>query len=133
MLSVSFERLTALTQITKTRKSKKKSSSNKVADNSNTNESNTHNNTATKTDKDRLTLLTNILKTLKSTLSDVDVALDTWQTPVVSKTLSESLASMSLNPKVEDLVNGTFREDHKYTVKELKMIVKDKIKLINKV
>lgn len=135
ILSVSYERLTVLTSNVKIRKNKKKSSTNANynADSSNAITNNDAHNNISLTDKDRLALVVNIIRVLKPLLNEIDTTLDTWKTPVVSKSLTDILASMSLNPKVEDLVNGTFREDHKYAVKELKIIVKDKIKMINKV
>lgn len=149
IISVSHDRLTVnISTVTQTRKNKKKSpvSSNNVnsastvpADATTNHNSHTEQNNvipetkiAAITDKDRHAIIATILKTLKLTLYGIDNALETWETPVVSQSLTESLASMSLNPKVEVLVNGTFREDHKYTVKELQIIVKDKIKMINK-
>lgn len=39
---------------------------------------------------------------------------------------------MSLNPKVEALVSLTFRENHNSTLRDLKGLIKDKIKMISK-
>ncbi len=55
---------------------------------------------------------------------------DIWKTPCCPENILDRLASMSLNPKVEQLVSGTLKESHNITVKELKTIVKEKIRML---
>lgn len=55
---------------------------------------------------------------------------DTWKTPCCPDNILDRLASMSLNPKVEQLVSGTLKESHNITVKEMKTIIKEKIRML---
>lgn len=57
---------------------------------------------------------------------------DSWKMPQVSNELLDSLAAMSLNPKVEATVSGIFRENHRLVVKELKNAIKEKIRMVQK-
>lgn len=54
-----------------------------------------------------------------------------WKTPGLPKTLTETLASLSLNPKVETLVNNTITRNHEITVHEMRTIIKDKLRCLN--
>lgn len=47
------------------------------------------------------------------------------------KSLTETLASLSLNLNVEALVQGTIRKDHELTVDELRIVIKDKLRMLN--
>lgn len=40
---------------------------------------------------------------------------------------------MSLNPNVEQLVNGTIRDSHGIMIKELKLIIKDKLRMLHNI
>lgn len=51
--------------------------------------------------------------------------------PCLPKNLTETLASLSLNPNVEALVQGTIRKDHELTVEELRVVLKDKLRMLN--
>lgn len=73
---------------------------------------------------------------------------DKWQPQKIEKTLNEYLASLSITPKpsetikteaatttaltiVDINVNTIFNESHQQTTKELKSLIKDKLKMIN--
>lgn len=104
-------------------------------------------------EKVRLQLVTSMCVKLKSELADCesalgkrkfkgnllfsttnsfmfDISTDIWKTPFCPENILDRLASMSLNPKVEQLVSGTLKESHNITVKELKTIVKEKIRML---
>ncbi|XP_055695660.1 phagocyte signaling-impaired protein isoform X1 [Lutzomyia longipalpis] len=83
-------------------------------------------------EKERLVAIVDVLKGLRDQLSICDAALDSWKTPQVSNELLDSLAAMSLNPKVEATVSGIFRENHRLVVKELKNAIKEKIRMVQK-
>lgn len=51
--------------------------------------------------------------------------------PCLPKNLTETLASLTLNPNVEALVQGTIRKDHELTVDELHIVLKDKLRMLN--
>lgn len=51
--------------------------------------------------------------------------------PFLPKNLTETLASLSLNPNVEALVQGTIRKDHELTIDELRIVLKDKLRMLN--
>lgn len=51
--------------------------------------------------------------------------------PCLPTNLTETLASLSLNPNVEALVQGTIRKDHELTVEELRVVLKDKLRMLN--
>lgn len=51
--------------------------------------------------------------------------------PCLPKTLTETLASLSLNPKVETLVESEISKSHILTVVEIRQIIKDKLKMLN--
>lgn len=57
---------------------------------------------------------------------------DTWKKPSMTTSLVKTLAAMSLDPQVDTIVNNTFRENHITVVKDLKQILKDKIRMANK-
>lgn len=59
--------------------------------------------------------------------------IDSWKIPGVSDNLADRIAAMSLNPKVELVVNGMIRDSHLTTVKELKIIIRDKCRMLNSV
>ena len=44
----------------------------------------------------------------------------------------ETLAALSLNPSVETNISNAFKENHTVVIKDLKQILKDKIKMTNK-
>lgn len=56
---------------------------------------------------------------------------ESWKAPSLPKTLTETLASLSLNPKVETLVDSTISKNHELTVNELRTILKDKLRCLN--
>lgn len=51
--------------------------------------------------------------------------------PRLPKTLTETLASLSLNPKVETLVETTISKNHELTVMEIRNVLKDKLRMLN--
>lgn len=46
--------------------------------------------------------------------------------------LVETLSALSLNPSVETNISNAFKENHNLVVKDLKQVLKDKIKMTNK-
>lgn len=56
---------------------------------------------------------------------------ESWKAPKLPKTLTETLASLSLNPKVETLVDSTISKNHEITVDEIRTILKDKLRCLN--
>lgn len=56
---------------------------------------------------------------------------ESWKAPQLPKTLTETLASLSLNPKVETLVDSTITKNHEITVDEIRIILKDKLRCLN--
>lgn len=96
-------------------------------------------NETTISNKQRQQILVNLFKKLKLTFTNIDNSINEWETPVIPKNLTDTLASLSLNPsfqlmnpKVEELVESTFKEDHIITIYDLRLIIVNKIKLINK-
>ncbi|GAB0092928.1 Phagocyte signaling-impaired protein [Sergentomyia squamirostris] len=83
-------------------------------------------------EKDRLVAIVDVLKVLRDQFSICDLALDSWKIPQVPNELLESLAALSLDPKVEETVSGIFRENHRLVVKELKNSIKEKIRMVHK-
>lgn len=103
-------------------------------------------------DAEKANILSQVLKELKTTLTDCDKALgksfrllkfnnihsplnpisDTWKQPSMTTSLVKTLAAMTLDPHVDTIVNNTFKENHTTVVKDLKQILKDKIKMANK-
>lgn len=81
-------------------------------------------------EKARLQLTVSMSNKLKSDLADCEAAIDTWKTPGCPDNILDRLASMSLNPKVEQLVSGTLKESHNITVKEMKTIIREKIRML---
>lgn len=58
------------------------------------------------------------------------IILDIWATPFCPDNITDQIAAISLNPKVEILVNTTLKDGHTITVKELKTIIKEKIRML---
>lgn len=56
---------------------------------------------------------------------------ESWKAPRLPNTLTETLASLSLNPKVETLVDSTITKNHEITVDEIRTILKDKLRCLN--
>lgn len=83
-------------------------------------------------DKGRQQMLGLLLKSFKLEFHKIETIIESWKTPVLSKDLAGMLASMSLNPQVEVEVNGIFRDDHIWVLRQLMLIVKDKIKMLTK-
>lgn len=103
-------------------------------------------------DAEKANILSQVLKELKMTLNDCDKALgmslvylvlqlslnssftktETWKQPSMTTSLVKTLAAMSLDPQVDTIVNNTFKENHTTVVKDLRQILKDKIKMANK-
>ncbi|XP_058128733.1 phagocyte signaling-impaired protein [Anopheles ziemanni] len=83
-------------------------------------------------EKDRLALVTKVLRELKQRINEVDLALASWKAPVVEDTLSAAVERMSLNPKCATNVEAAIVVNTQSEVKELRKLVKDKLKLMSK-
>lgn len=84
------------------------------------------------TDKNRLQLVVDVLRTLKTNLVECEAVLSTWELPLLSDTLAAALEQMSLDSKSESAVRLKLMDSHLGEIKELKKLLKDKLKLINK-
>lgn len=56
---------------------------------------------------------------------------ESWKSPNLPKTLTETLASLSLNPKVEILVDSTISKNHEITVDEIRTVLREKLRALN--
>lgn len=54
----------------------------------------------------------------------------TWIKPVCPDNITDRIAAMSLNPKVEILVSVTIKNGHSIAVRELRSILKEKIRML---
>lgn len=61
----------------------------------------------------------------------ISVSTESWKLPCIPEDLTAILASLSLNPNVETLVKTTIKESHNLTVKELRLLIKDKLRMLN--
>ncbi|XP_062555855.1 phagocyte signaling-impaired protein [Armigeres subalbatus] len=84
------------------------------------------------TDKNRLQLLVDVLRTLKTNLVECEAVLSSWELPLLSNSLAAALEQMSLDAKSESAVRLKLMDSHIGEIKELKKLLKDKLKLINK-
>ncbi|XP_031637101.1 phagocyte signaling-impaired protein [Contarinia nasturtii] len=85
----------------------------------------------TPNDKERVNIITSLINRLKTELNTIDAAMESWKAPRLPKTLTETLASLSLNPKVETLVDSTITKNHEITIDEIRTILKDKLRCLN--
>ncbi|KXJ73627.1 hypothetical protein RP20_CCG015361 [Aedes albopictus] len=84
------------------------------------------------TDKNRLQLVVDVLRALKTNLVDCEAVLSSWELPLLSDSLAGALEQMSLGAKSESAVRLKLMDTHLGEIKELKKLLKDKLKLINK-
>ncbi|XP_065087251.1 phagocyte signaling-impaired protein [Ochlerotatus camptorhynchus] len=83
-------------------------------------------------DKNRLLLVTDVLRALKTNLTECEAVLSSWELPLLSDSLAAALEQMSLGAKSESAVRLKLMDTHLGEIKELKKLLKDKLKLINK-
>ncbi|XP_055546311.1 phagocyte signaling-impaired protein isoform X2 [Wyeomyia smithii] len=121
VLTVCYDKYSQAPPPQPTRKPKKKES-----------EQNNHECTVVMNEKNRLHLVTELLRTLKVNIIECEAALSSWEAPLVSDSLTAALEQMSLNPKSESSVRLKLMDSHVGEIKELKKLLKDKLKLINK-
>ncbi|XP_070505288.1 phagocyte signaling-impaired protein [Chironomus tepperi] len=97
--------------------------------------------------KEKVSLITEIIRNLKSALNTAEKSLEKLKPLKVEKNLNEYLASLSINPKESNKTNNSettsvittvnidihtiFDENYQQSVKEISMLIKDKLKLIN--
>nr|Q17DK2.2 RecName: Full=Phagocyte signaling-impaired protein; AltName: Full=N-terminal acetyltransferase B complex subunit MDM20 homolog; AltName: Full=N-terminal acetyltransferase B complex subunit NAA25 homolog [Aedes aegypti] len=84
------------------------------------------------TEKNRLQLVVDVLRALKTNLVDCEAVLSSWELPLLSDSLAGALEQMSLGAKSESAVRLKLMDTHLGEIKELKKLLKDKLKLINK-
>ncbi|CAD7093319.1 unnamed protein product [Hermetia illucens] len=77
-----------------------------------------------------------LMRHLKQELQICDNELVLWKQPKFHTSLAECMSGMSLNPQVESSVttkvSDIFKENHLQTIKDLRNIIKDKIRMVNK-
>ncbi|XP_053658004.1 phagocyte signaling-impaired protein [Anopheles marshallii] len=83
-------------------------------------------------ERERLVLVTKVLRELKQRINDMDLVLASWKPPVVEDTLSAAIERMSLNPKYASSIQLTIVENALTEVRELRKLLKDKLKLMSK-
>uniref|UniRef100_A0A182XBG5 Phagocyte signaling-impaired protein n=1 Tax=Anopheles quadriannulatus TaxID=34691 RepID=A0A182XBG5_ANOQN len=83
-------------------------------------------------ERERLVLVTKVLRELKQTINAMDLLLASWKPPLVQDSLSAAIERMSLNPKCASTVQSTIAENALTEVRELRKLLKDKLKLMSK-
>lgn len=83
-------------------------------------------------DKQRLQLVTDVLRALKTNLTECEAVLSSWELPLLSDSLAAALEQMSLGAKSESAIRLKLMDNHLGEIKKLKKLLKDKLKLINK-
>uniref|UniRef100_A0A182TUQ7 Phagocyte signaling-impaired protein n=1 Tax=Anopheles melas TaxID=34690 RepID=A0A182TUQ7_9DIPT len=83
-------------------------------------------------ERERLVLVTKVLRELKQTINAMDLLLASWKPPLVEDSLSAAIERMSLNPKCASTVQSTIAENALTEVRELRKLLKDKLKLMSK-
>ncbi|XP_058454412.1 phagocyte signaling-impaired protein [Malaya genurostris] len=122
VLTVCYDKYSQAPALQPTRKVKKKDA-----------EQNNHESAVTvMTDKNRLLLISDILRLLKHNIIECDTVLSTWELPLLSDSLAAALEQMSLGAKCESGVQLKLMESHSGEIRELRKLLKDKLKLINK-
>ncbi|KAL9698055.1 hypothetical protein quinque_001496 [Culex quinquefasciatus] len=84
------------------------------------------------TDKARLQLVSDVLRALKTGFVESEAVLSSWELPLLSDTLAAALEQMSLGSKSESAARMNLMDSHQLEIAELKKLLKDKLKLINK-
>jgi hypothetical protein len=82
-------------------------------------------------EKEKIVLVTEIAAKLKPIFNDIEKQLGQWKTPSLCDSLAKCLEAMSINDKVETLVNTTIQESHNLFVQEMQNLVKEKIRMLN--
>ncbi|XP_053680205.1 phagocyte signaling-impaired protein [Anopheles nili] len=83
-------------------------------------------------ERERLVLVTKVLRELKQRINEADLVLASWKLPIVQDSLSAAMERMSLNPKCATTVQSAVADDVLTEVKELRKLLKDKLKLMSK-
>uniref|UniRef100_A0A182PQU7 N-terminal acetyltransferase B complex subunit MDM20 homolog n=1 Tax=Anopheles epiroticus TaxID=199890 RepID=A0A182PQU7_9DIPT len=83
-------------------------------------------------ERERLVLVTKVLRELKQRINAMDLLLAAWKPPVVEDSLSAAIERMSLSPKCALTVQFMIAESTLAEVKELRKLLKDKLKLMSK-
>lgn len=125
VLTVCFDKFSQSSQSTTaqpTRKPKKKDPA----------DQNNHEAIVLMTDKARLQLVSDVLRTLKTGFTECEAVLSSWELPLLSESLAAALEQMSLGAKSESAVRLNLMESHQLEIVDLKKLLKDKLKLINK-
>uniref|UniRef100_A0A182JR70 Phagocyte signaling-impaired protein n=1 Tax=Anopheles christyi TaxID=43041 RepID=A0A182JR70_9DIPT len=112
------------------KKVKKGQSTENSAQNAPTN--NASNDSSVVPERERLVLVTKVLRELKQQINAMDLVLASWKPPVVEDTLSAAIERMSLNPKCASTVQSTIAENALTEVREMRKLLKDKLKLMSK-
>ncbi|XP_055848195.1 phagocyte signaling-impaired protein [Episyrphus balteatus] len=128
ILSICHERFAISSQNSQTKKNKKKDG--KASQNDENLATNIMN------EKERMLLIVELMRHLKQHLQNCANSLAGWKPPQIPTNLVSCMADMSLNPDVESsLLNevaNTFKDSHDQTIIELKNLIKDKIRMVNK-
>lgn len=128
VLSICHERFLTSSQTSQTKKNKKKD--NKSTQNDDNLTANLMN------ERERLLLTVELMRHLKQHLQNCANSLGGWKPPRIPTNLTSCMADMSLNPDVETSLLSevaiTFKENHDQTITELKNLIKDKIRMVNK-
>ncbi|XP_050068451.1 phagocyte signaling-impaired protein [Anopheles maculipalpis] len=83
-------------------------------------------------ERERLTLVTKVLRELKQRINEMDLVLASWKPPVVEESLTAAIERMSLNPNYASNIQLTIAENALTEVRELRKVLKDKLKLMSK-
>uniref|UniRef100_A0A182YG95 Phagocyte signaling-impaired protein n=1 Tax=Anopheles stephensi TaxID=30069 RepID=A0A182YG95_ANOST len=83
-------------------------------------------------ERERLALVTKVLRELKQRINEMDLVLASWKPPVVEESLTSAIERMSLNPKYASTIQMTIAENALTEVRELRKLLKDKLKLMSK-
>ncbi|XP_058059996.1 phagocyte signaling-impaired protein [Anopheles bellator] len=80
-------------------------------------------------EKERLPLVTLVLRELKQKINEADTLLASWKVPVINEALSDAMERLSLQ---EGSVSAKITSSMSSEVRELRRLLKDKLKMINK-
>ncbi|XP_055382876.1 phagocyte signaling-impaired protein [Condylostylus longicornis] len=99
-------------------------------------QNNSNSSAASINDKQRLQATLDLMRHLKQQLQNCYNSLALWKTPTTSKELEKCMADLSLRSDTEALILNdiieTFKENHIRVVTDLRNIIKDKIRMVNK-
>uniref|UniRef100_A0AAG5CYU9 Phagocyte signaling-impaired protein n=1 Tax=Anopheles atroparvus TaxID=41427 RepID=A0AAG5CYU9_ANOAO len=83
-------------------------------------------------DRDRLSLVTKVLRELKQRINEADSILGSWKSPVIEDTLSAAVERMSLDPKCVTQVRTGIANNATTETRDLRKLLKEKLKLMSK-